>query len=60
MRHWGLPLSTPAAWGASSGTAMTTMNMALYGRIEVSVNLLDQSWATAVCLPSGYVKVMAL
>jgi hypothetical protein len=36
------------------------MNMAAYGRIEVSVNLFDQSCATAACLPSAYFKVIGL
>ncbi|MGY4298295.1 hypothetical protein ACVWXN_006390 [Bradyrhizobium sp. i1.4.4] len=50
------------AWlsGALSATAATTMNMAAYGRIEVSVNLFDQSCATAACLPSAYFKIIGL
>jgi hypothetical protein len=50
------------AWlgGASSRTTRTTMNIALYGPIVVSVNRFDQTWATAVCLPSAYRKVIAL
>jgi hypothetical protein len=46
--------------GAPSGTTMTTMNIALYRPIEVSVNLFDQSWATAVCLPPACRKARAL
>ena len=56
----GSALDTSWCGGASSRTTMTTMNMALYGPIVVSVNLLDQSWATAVCLPSAYFRITGL